>query len=73
MTMSYDEAAAALNDPNLDPAVLAQIAHEHEELRTQAALHSMAYPGLLDWLDAFGDAPTKMAVKLNRKRLNVDS
>ena len=44
-----------LADPALPPAELAQIAHEHPELRPRVAAHPAAYPDLLTWLGQLGD------------------
>lgn len=41
-------------DPSTDPAVLAQLAYDHPELRATIAENPAAYPALLDWIAVAG-------------------
>ncbi|MDR2564764.1 MAG: hypothetical protein LBC97_01645 [Bifidobacteriaceae bacterium] len=47
---NFDQASAALNDPNLPPAELAAIAAAQAGLRPRVAAHPNVYPDLVAWL-----------------------
>ena len=53
--VDYDDAAAAVQDVNADPIVLAKIAYENPEFGANVAANPRAYPGLLRWIAEFGD------------------
>ena len=53
--VDYDDAAAAVQDINADPIVLAKIAYENPEFGANVAANPRAYPGLLRWIAEFGD------------------
>lgn len=53
--VDYDTAAAAVQDPNADPVILAKIAYENPEFGANVAANPRAYPGLKRWLAQFGD------------------
>lgn len=57
--VDYDVAAAAVQDPNVDPAFLARIAYENPEFGACVAANQRAYPGLLAWLAEFGTPEAK--------------
>jgi len=59
-------ATKAVVDPSTSAADLAQIAQLQPGLRSQVAAHPNVYPGLLQWLDANGDAVTKQAVAVRQ-------
>jgi hypothetical protein len=54
---NFDQANAALNDPNLPPAELAAIAAAQAGLRPRVAAHPSVYPDLLAWLADQGVTP----------------
>ncbi|MFF3066268.1 thioredoxin domain-containing protein [Oerskovia sp. NPDC057915] len=60
--MRHDEALRAVQDPAAPPAVLAQVAAEHPDLRPHVAVHPGAYPDLLSWLAAWGDPAVDAAL-----------
>lgn len=60
--MHHDEALRAVQDPAAPPAVLAQVAAEHPDLRPHVAVHPGAYPELLTWLAAWGDPAVDAAL-----------
>jgi hypothetical protein len=62
MMVDYDTAAAAVQDPNTDPAFLAKIAYENPEFGANVAAHPRAYPGLIRWLAQFGDDRARQIV-----------
>ena len=53
--VDYDDAVAAVQDPQADPIFLAKIAYENPEFGANVAANPRAYPGLLRWLAEFGD------------------
>lgn len=53
--VDYDDAAAAVQNPDADPIVLAKIAYENPEFGANVAANPRAYPGLLRWIAEFGD------------------
>lgn len=53
--MDRDSASALIRDPQADPGLLAQVAHDHPDLRAAVANHPAAYDGLLEWLGTLGD------------------
>lgn len=55
--MTNDEAWALLLDPATEPAVLAEIAYEHPQLRPSVASHARAYPQLQAWIVEVGALP----------------
>jgi|GEM_PF-2691854 len=59
-------ATKAVIDPNTSGADLAQIAQAQPSLWPQVVGHPNAYPDLLTWLDANGDAATRRAVAAQR-------
>ena len=59
-------ATRAVTDPSTSAADLAQIAQAQPGLRAQVAAHPQVYPGLLDWLDQYGDDAVKQAVAARR-------
>lgn len=59
-------ARAALASPSTQPGELSQIAQYHPTLRAEVAMHSAAYPGLLDWLDDLGDPVISAVVNVRR-------
>ncbi|GAA3217770.1 thioredoxin domain-containing protein [Oerskovia jenensis] len=60
--MLHDEALRAVQDPAAPPAVLAQVAAEHPDLRPRVAVHPGAYPDLLSWLAGWGDPAVDAAL-----------
>jgi outer membrane protein assembly factor BamB len=60
---NFDAAKAALGDPNLSPAILAQIAYQQPALWVAVAGHPAAYADLLRWLAEYGDDTVKQAVQ----------
>jgi len=60
--MELDEAKTAVEAPATTGADLQSIAVEHHELWARIAAHPNAYPGLLSWLDQYGDESVKEAV-----------
>ena len=63
-------AITMLSDPNTSPAALAEIAQGYPDLWTGVAAHPHAYPGLLDWMAAHGDAAVQSAVQMAQYRLS---
>lgn len=55
-----DEERAA--DPATDPAVLAELAYQHPELRATISANPNAYDGLRDWIAQAGSAPAPAQV-----------
>lgn len=65
-TPAHPYTAAQASNPATDPQVLSQIAAAAPELRVLVANNPATYPGLLDWLDSYGDAQVKAAVARRR-------
>lgn len=53
--VDFDTAAAAVQDPNADPVLLAKIAYENPEFGANVVANPRAYPGLKRWVAQFGD------------------
>lgn len=53
--VDYDAAVAAVQDPNVDPILLAKIAYENPEFGANVAVNPRCYPGLKRWIAEFGD------------------
>ena len=53
--VDYDAAVAAVQDPNADPILLAEIAYENPEFGANVAVNPRCYPGLKRWIAEFGD------------------
>jgi len=60
------QATAAVDDPATSGQDLADIAQAQPDLRAQIAAHPNTYPGLLDWLEQYGDDVVKQAVRERR-------
>ncbi|OKL48364.1 hypothetical protein BSR28_01285 [Boudabousia liubingyangii] len=58
-----DQALAALNDPNLAPELLGQIATYHPEMWAKVAEHPRLYPALEKWLAEKGGPEVQEALK----------
>lgn len=50
--ISFEEALSALENADLDMALLAEIATHHPSLRPAVRQHPQAYPGLVEWIDS---------------------
>jgi len=61
------QATTALDDPATSGQDLADIAHAQPTLREQVVVHPNVYPGLLDWLEQYGDEAVKQAVQSHRE------
>jgi hypothetical protein len=59
-------AQRALEDPRLSGDELADIAEKHHSLWPQVAAHPSLYPGLMNWLEQYGDEPVKAAIASRR-------
>jgi hypothetical protein len=55
-----------LADPQIAPARLAEIAHDHPEYHVEIAKHPVAYDNLLDWLESRDSTATRQAVAERR-------
>jgi hypothetical protein len=65
-SLHQDPLAALAADPSTPAAQLARIATERPDLRARIADHPAAYPELLDWLAAQGDAQVTAVVARRR-------
>jgi len=64
---NYDIAAKFVADPTTSGDDLSTIAELQPKLQAEIANHPNAYPGLLNWLDTFGDRTVKAAVAARRR------
>ncbi|MDR0284414.1 MAG: hypothetical protein LBI33_05920 [Propionibacteriaceae bacterium] len=64
----YEVACAAVLRPETSGADLASIAQAQPTLWIAVANHPNTYPGLLDWLDQYGDAAVRATVAARRAR-----
>jgi len=64
---NYDVAAHFVADPTTSGDDLSTIAELQPKLQAEIANHPNAYPGLLNWLDTFGDRTVKAAVAARRR------
>ena len=60
--MDRETASSLVRDSLADPGLLAQVAHEHPDLRPAVAVHPAAYEGLLTWLRSLGDPAVDAAL-----------
>lgn len=58
--------ARSASDPSTPPGQLAELAHQHPQLRSAIAANPSAYPGLLIWLGALGDADVDAVLATRR-------
>jgi len=72
---TYDDlaqAAAAVADPETGPQDLMAIAQQYPTLWIDIAKHQNAYPGLLDWLQQFGDDTVRATVAARTSPVEVE-